>query len=84
MAKKATAKTIAAAHMAAPEGNQNCAASAAAWHDRMTGLGAGGVGTESDVPMGLPGPMKPVAHRRAPVPYQVAAATHGGRARRSR
>jgi len=81
---KATAKTIAAAHQAAPEGNQNCAASAAAWHDRMTGLGAG-VGTAADVvPMGLPGPVKPVAHRRAPVPYQVAAATPGGRAKRTR
>ena len=81
---KATAKTIAAAHQAAPEGNQNCAASAAAWHDRMTGLGSGGISTERDVPMGLPGPVKRVAHRRAPVPYQVAAATPGGRAKRTR
>ena len=70
-----TPESIAAAHKAAPEGNPNCAMSAADWHDSMMSLGAGGISTAADVPLGMPrDPSVAVATRHAPEPYRIAAA----------
>jgi hypothetical protein len=67
--KKATAKTIAAAHAAPPAGSNNPAASAAAHHRRMVSQQAGmphdAVPRDPSVAMGM---------RRAPQPYRIAAA----------